>query len=842
MDIINSFDIENETFYYHDISSVLNSSKKLKKLPIVLKILLEANLRKSKDLIEFNKIVDIFSNRMNSQINFHPSRIIMQNFKGITSLIDLASIRDKMKEKEDDISKINPQIMVDMVIDNSLRNSNESNLDINKEYEKNYEKYEFVKWAENAFSNFRVIPPGSGICHEVNLEYLSTILHVEKKEDRFFLYPETICITDSNNSMTNSLGVLGLGCDGMQLESTILGFPLSLDFPKVVGVNIHKELKSGITSSDLVLALIKLLKEYEVEGKFIEFYGEGLKHLTLEDRSIICNMASEYKALCSFFAIDDKTISYFNKTRGNEDYSKLIKTYLEKQSFFYSNEELDYDQVIDFDLSVLTPIIIGQKKSTNIIELDSLKELVILNRGKELKDTDIVLASINSCISTSNPYLLIHAALIAKKALEFGLTVNKNIKCTFSPDSIIVKEYLEKIGLLHYLEKIGFNIVSYGCGDSKGSEVIDINLESDIRSNNLNVCAISSIDKDYKYNNNPLIKSNYLMSPSLIVIYSLIGSMKFNLFEDIIGVIDDKDIKMKDLWPTGKEVGDYLEKLDNTLYKDIYKNIFKGNDFWQKLIVNNSDTYNWNSNSTFIQSVNFLEEIKLEKIEIKNAEILAIFGDFITTEHISPLGQISLHSPASKFLETKGLKSFEYDSFENRRGNAEVMVRGIFDNIKVQNQMISKEGGYTIDYESNEIISIYDKSQKFMQEDKIPIIFAGEGFGKGDSRDWAVKGIRLLGVRTIIAKSFSEIYRKSLISMGVLPLEFINDDIQSLKLKGNEKVSILSNEIKADSKISVIIHKIDFDIEIDLKCRLDNDAEVEYYKNGGILSYFFKNI
>lgn len=836
MDIINSFEIENETFYYYDISKVINSSKKLKNLPIVLKILLEANLRKSKDSIEFNKIVNIFSNRMNSQINFYPSRLIMQDFTGIPSFVDLASIRDTIKEQNGDVLKVNPKIMVDLVIDNTL------NLN-NKEDEQNNEKYEFIKWAQNSFSNLRVIPPGSGICHQVNLEYLSTILHVEKKEDKFFLYPETIAGTDFHKTMINSLGVLGYGISGIDAQSVMLGLPISLNLPKVIGVNIYGELKEGVTSSDLVLTLINRLKENNIDGELLEFYGDGLKTLTLEDRSTISYMAPEYKASCSFFAIDDKTLSYFDETRENKDYSELIKTYLQKQDFFYTNTQLDYDKVIDFDLSLLTPSIIGPKKTNTNITMDDLKALRILNEGKELKDADIVFASITSCISTSNPYLLIHAALIAKKALGFGLKVNKNVQTSLTPSSFVVKEYLEKLDLLKYLENIGFHIIAYGCDSSSGHHSeLDVSLESDIKTNNLNVCSVTSRDRNFENSIHPLVKSNYLMSPSLIVIYSLIGTMKFNLFEDVIGMIDDKDIKMRDLWPTNKEVGYYLQKLDSTLYKDIYINIFRGNEFWRKLIVEKGDTYNWNNHSTFIQPAKFIDKVSLEKLEINNAGILALLGDSISTDYISPSGQIPLYSPASKYLESKGIRSFEYNTYESRRSNAEVMIRATFDNVKLQNKMVSKEGGYTMDYEVNEIVSIYDKAQKFKENNRALVVFAGENYGVGAVSNWAVKGIKLLGVKVVIAKSFDEKHKSNLIGVGVLPLEFIDEDIDSLKLKGHESITINADTIKAYSKVTMIIHKKDSDIEIELLSRLDNETDVEYYKNGGVISYLLKNI
>ncbi|MCP4969469.1 MAG: aconitate hydratase AcnA [Arcobacter sp.] len=847
MDILNSFEIENETFYYYDISKVINSSKKLTKLPIVLKILLEENLRKAKDSIEFHKIVNIFINRMNSEIFFYPSRIIMKDFTGIPALVDLASMRDSVKESGGDVKKINPQILTDLVIDHSLEVYNSTNnslqININNDCEFNRERYEFAKWAENNFTNLRIVPPGSGVYHQVNLEYLSTILHIEEKDGKFLLYPETIVGTDFNTKMINSFGVLTFGVHDIDAQSILLGLPISLTLPKVVGVNIEGKLKDGVTSSDLLDSLKNSFKEHSLEGKIIEFYGDGLEYLSLEDRTLIANMAPIFKAKCLFFAIDNKTISYFNKTRETNDYSKLLKTFLEKQKLFYNGEELDYDEIINFKLSLLEPKICLTKRINDHISIDNLKNVALINQGKYLKDADIVFASITSCISTSNPYLLIHAALIAKKAYDFGLSVNKNIKKSFYPNSFIVKEYLENMGLLKYLEYIGFNIMGYGCNSYLKDYIsLDNNIEQDLKEYNLNVCSVISGQNNIEGKINPLIKSSYLMSPSLVIIYSLIGTVKFDLFNDSIANIVGKDICLKDIWPSNKEVGYYLKKLDNTLYKDIYKNIFKGNEFWRKLIVDKSDTYKWNSNSTFIQSSKLFDYVFLEKIDIKKAEILIILGDDIRTDHISPSGQIPLYSEAAKYLENKGVKSYDYNTFETRRANSEVMLRGIFDNQKLKNYMLSKEGGYTIDYDTEEIISIYEKAKRLKERNKDIVIIAGEQYAKGTPIDWASKGTKLLGVKAVIAKSFDENYKSNLIYFGVLPLEFLDEDIKSLTLKGNENITIKVNDIKANSIIKGILHRNDVDIELELKCRLDNSNEVEYYKNGGVLPFLLNNI
>ncbi|RXK07669.1 aconitate hydratase [Halarcobacter ebronensis] len=839
LNIINSFEIEGEKFYYYDITKISDSSNKLKKLPIVLKILLEANLRKAKNEDEFYKVIDIFVNRNNEKICFYPSRIIMQDSTAIPALVDLASMRDFVKNEKKDLNRVNPQIMVDLVLDHTLN----FKADMKEELEQNLEKYEFIKWAESSFSNLRVVPPGSGICHQVNLEYLSTILHVKNVENMFLLYPEIVVGTDSNTTMINSLGVLGLSIEGIEAESAILGLPIYLDLPKVVGIKIKGELKEGITSSDLVIILIKMLKEHKLKGKLVEFFGESLDYITLEDRSTISNLAPEYDAICSFFAIDERTISYFDKTRNSNDYGKIIKTYLQKQQLFYNNEELEYDEIIEIDLSFLEPTIVGPTKSKELVDIKTFKDIAVINQSKNFKDADIVLAAITLCSLTSNPYLMIHAALVAKKAVEFSLSIDSSIKRYFAPNSSVVKEYLEELNLLKYLEQLGFNIVDFVCSaNGENYNNLETTAKEEIKLNNLNVCSVTSGDEEFKDKIDPLIKSNYLMSPSLVIIYSLIGTMKFDLFNDVIGEIGDKKIYLKDLWPSDAEVISYLEEIDYTLYKKIYENIFIGNEFWQNLDIKGKDTFFWNEKSVFIQPTKIFEDIKLEKIDIQKAGVLALLGDNIATEQISPIGQIPLYSQAAKYLESKEVKSFEYGTFASRRGDANLMVRAAFDSLNIKNMMVSKEGSFTMDYESNEIVSIFEKSQKFKNQNRALVIFAGKEYGIGSARNWAAKAIRLLGVKAIIAKSFCNRHRLNLIALGVLPLEFIDDDISSLKLKGNEEISIISEEIKKGAIIKAIIYKNELEIQIELKCRLDSDDEVKYYKNGGVLSYQLKNI
>ncbi len=836
MDIVNSFEIENEVFYYYDLKKLTNENKRLEKLPIVLKILLESNLRKATNKEQFEQIINSFENRRNDKISFYPSRLVLEEFSELPIFIDLAVLREKVDILGGDLKKVNPQILIDLIIDNRFL---EENVKSSKESEYNLveEKYHFIKWASHNFTNLRIIPPGSGICNQVNLEFLSTILHVERKDNKFFLYPETILGTDTHATMINSLGVLGFRIDSIESQLAILGLPVKIDFPKVLGINIFGKLNNAVTSSDLVTFLIEKLKNSNINGELVEFFGEGLEYLTLEDRSFISIAAPKYNASCSYFAIDNKTIRYFKKTRGNEDYGKLIKTYLENQGLFYTNEILDYDKIIDFDLSTVYPDI-KDKKNLNE-SLINLKNFPLMKKGNFLKDGDIVL----SLLFTSKLSLhhLIHSLLLAKKAVTLGIKVNKNINAKFVIDTNIKKEHLESLNLIRYIEDLGFEI-KYDEYHFNSSE-IDEDIKKDILTNNLNLCSISSQNVDYLENSMNLIKSNYIVSSSLVVFFSLVGNVKFDFENDIIEIIDNKAVYLNDIWPTNEEVVSYLGKVDYTLYKEIYKDIYKGNEFWQNLNIELSNTYNWNQDSTYIQASQIItQENFISDLRIENAEILALFADNISTEQILPSKNISLYSPTARYLEEKGIKSFEYNDFESRYGNFEVMIRNLFDTSEVKNMMISKEGGYTIDYENNEIVPIFEKALKSKSKNIPQIIIAGKDFGKGKTKYWAIRALKIIGVDIIIAKSFDEKYRKNLINFGILPLEFVDDDIESIKLKGNEKITIINEKIKEKSIIDAIIKKESINISIELKCRLDNDEEVNYYKEGGVLNFLFKNI
>ena len=800
MDIVNYFEIENEKFYYYDITKVFNVYNNLKKLPIVLKILLEANLRKATNQKQFQEIIDIFSKRKTSNIKFFASRIVMDQKTALEILVDFTSIREKVFD-------LNPKIMMDVVISSSLKDFNE-------------EKYKFLKWSSKSFSNLRVVPLKEKSFYPINLEFLSTVIHIEKNEDKYFLYPETII-------GENTFGILGLNTNILNQKLSSFGKELTITLPEVIGVNIKGDLKKGVLTSDAINSLKQRLKEFKSKNKIVEFYGEGLKHLTLEDRIKILNMAKEFDFLSFFFAIDDKTIEFFDKTRENKDFSKLIRKYLELQNLYLNKDKvLQYDELLTFDLDILSPSVIKGKRINDNISISRLVNLPILNETPRIKDHDVIL----SLIECFDPHSMVHMALIAKKADRFGLKIDTKIK-TFLNSNF---ELLKKLNLQVYLKEIGF------CFEVEPENIdLGLNIEADIKHNNLNVCSISSKEKVFEHS---LVKSNYLISSSLVVVYSLIGTLKFNLFDDVIDFKDNKEIRLKDLWPSSKEVSVYLEKLNKILYQEVYQDIFKGNEFWNSLEVSKTSLYNWDKNSTNIKIINDFSLEKLENIDIENASILALFEDSISTKQISPKGQISLVSTTAKYLESKGIKSFEFDTFENRSTNYEVMIRGIFDTSDVHNLMVSKRGSFTMDYETNEIVSIYEKAIISKIKNEPLIIFAGKDFGIGEFDEWAIKGIKLLGVKAIIASSFCEEYREALVKYAVLPLEFVDDDIESLKLKGQEKINIKVDEIIPDSKIKMLIKKEFFELEIELKLRLDTFDEVEYFKYSGILPFTMKDL
>jgi len=796
-----------------------------------LKILLEANIRNVAEQDIATMIASFVHKNFMREIEFYPSRLIMQDDIGIPSMVELASLRDVVYFYGANVKTVKPQIMVDLVIDNRRTAKN------HKEMKRNEEQYTFLKWAQSEFENFSLIPPNSGFSHQINIEYLSTMINLKQDNNKLFIYPETIVGTNIQSTMINALGVLGFSIGEIQAQASMLGSSVSLNLPCVLGVEIVGTLAQGVGIIDASLKLANKLKEYNLENKIIEFYGSSLKNLTIEDRAILSNIATQYGAICGYFGVDDNTIAYVEQTRGVD--ATLIKEYFIKQGM-YNNQDLVYDEDMKFDLSAVKPIIAGPKSLESKIYVNKVpSKLASFKKGNFVRDNDIVLAAITAHTTNSNPTLLIQAGLLAKKACILGLSINKNIKRIFIPGSLVVKEYLQRVDLLKYLEQLGFYITDFDDELSINSiDLVEI-VSMDIDKFNLDVSSISSGNKNYNDKIHPKVKSNWLMSPALVVAYCLKGNMNFDITSDAIY----KDIYLNDIWPSSHEVTEYLSRINYSVYQNVYRDIFLGNKQWQEITYDKTQIYSWSYLNTYVEESKLFENINLEKINIKNARILALLGDDISTNQISPYGQIFPYTPAALYLESKGLHPDEFDTFENRVSNAEVMSRGILSNIKLKNKIVSsKEGGFTKDFLSGEIMSIYDFSIKMKEEHTPLVIFAGKNYGIGEQRAWAAKGLKLLGVKAVIAKSFNKKHKSDLVSMGILPLEFIDDDLDSLYLNGDELISIESNDIKMNSKIEIQIIKSYDTKTITVQSRLDSKAEVLYYKNGGVLAYLLKNI
>jgi aconitate hydratase len=823
----NNFIFDKNVYYYCDLKKIFEKYPILRKLPNSTKILLELNIRNAKDE-DISSIIATFLHRNHlNQIEFHPNRIILEDTVGIPILLELASMREFVYSQGKNPKDLNPKIMLDLVIDNSLLNNNE---DINKQ------KYSFVKWASYEFTNLSVIPCDLRVCKKVNLEYLATAISSNIEDNKIYLYPETLVGSDSQTTMVNALGVLSWNIHEIELQSLLLGSSSHLSFPKVIGIEVIGTLAHGVGINDLILNLINIIRVHKVSDTIVEFYGSALKNISIEDRATIASITPKYGAICSYFGIDDNTINYIEKTRGVN--VSLIKEYYTKQGM-YNNNDLIYDEYITFDLSSIKTTISGPRKIEDNFQVDELvSKFTTFKKGHYVNDNEIVLAVISSCTTSS----LIQAALLAKKACEFKLSINKNIKTILFTDSLVIKEYLVKLDLYKYFEQLGFEIVNKDLSLYSINEMDMLKISMDIDKFNLNVVSLVSSLGNFKEKIHPKINSNWLMSPALLIAYCLKGNLDFNILKDDIY----KGISLFDLWPRADEVNAFLEKIDYSLYKNAYENIFIGNEQWKELKYQNLPIYRWENTDTSLEAEKIrklFENKSLEKIEIKDAKILALFGNAITTEQISPQGKILPYTPAGEYLHSKGLKIDQYGNFENRESNIEVMLRGTFSNTKLKNKIINpKEGGFTKDFLSEEIISIYEFSDE-MQKENIPlVIFAGSYYGIGESIDWTAKGTKLLGVKAIIAKSFAPNHKLNLISMGILPLEFIDDDIESLHLKGDEIISIKTNDIKINARIPIEIKRKNELRIINVKSKLETKNEINYYKNGGVLSYLLQNI
>ena len=851
----------------------------ISKLPKSLKVLLENLLRYEDDLSvnknQINAIKDWFKEKKSkTEIAYRPARVLLQDYTGIPAVADLAAMREAVKEKNKDPNTINPLSAVDLVIDHSVQvdqsakpDSFDKNVEI--EFNRNGERYSFLKWGQQAFDNFRIVPPGTGICHQVNLEYLSKVVWSAKYNNDNYLFPDTLVGTDSHTTMVNGLSVLGWGVGGIEAEAGMLGQPISMLIPEVIGFEVKNKMPEGSTATDLVLTVVKILRDKGVVGKFVEFYGEGLKNLTLADRATIANMAPEYGATCGFFPIDDETLKYLKFSGRDSDTVKIVEEYAKAQGLWASND-IEFTDTVTLDMSTIVPTISGPKRPQDKVLLtdaaknfkESFKEITkkdnfsiskVPNAEFEIKDGSILIAAITSCTNTSNPNVLIGAGLLAKKAVEFGLEVKPWVKTSLAPGSQVVTDYLEKAGLNTYLDKLGFNLVGYGCTTCIGnSGPLDDNIVKAIKNENIYAVSVLSGNRNFEGRISPHIKANYLASPPLVVAYALAGHMNFDLYKDSFGKDKNgKDIFMKDIWPSNKEIEETLKSsLSAEMFIKRYSNVSEGPKQWQQIKTEKSSIYNWEDNSTYVKKPPFFDDLPDEPEgfkEIKNARPLLILGDMVTTDHISPAGNIQKDSPTGEYFMKHQILPKDYNSYGSRRGNHEVMMRGTFANIRIKNEMApGTEGGYTKLYPEEKVMPIYDAVTEYKKRNTDLVVIGGKEYGTGSSRDWAAKGTKLLGVKAVIAESFERIHRSNLIGMGVLPLQFINNiNRKNLDLKGSELFSVIDLEkgLNPSAKVKLEIKYLSGEVKkIETLCRIDTKNELEYYKNGGILQYVLRNM
>ncbi len=868
-----------EYTYYSIPEAEKNGLDGVSKLPKSLKVLLENLLRYEDDLtVNKKQIIAIKdwlkSKKSNTEIAYRPARVLLQDYTGIPAVADLAAMREAVKEKNKDPNTINPLSAVDLVIDHSVQvdqSAKEDSFDKNVEIEfkRNGERYSFLKWGQNAFDNFRIVPPGTGICHQVNLEYLSKVVWSENVKNEKYIFPDTLVGTDSHTTMVNGLSVLGWGVGGIEAEAGMLGQPISMLIPEVIGFEVKNKMPEGTTATDLVLTVVKMLRDKGVVGKFVEFFGEGLKNLTLADRATIANMAPEYGATCGFFPIDEETIKYLKFSGRDNQTVKIVEEYAKTQGLWASNE-IEFTDTLTLDMTSIVPTISGPKRPQDKVLLSeasqsfntSFKDVVgrnefksskVSNEDYEIKDGSILIAAITSCTNTSNPNVLIAAGLLAKKAVELGLETKPWVKTSLAPGSQVVTDYLEKAGLNTYLDRLGFNLVGYGCTTCIGnSGPLAENIVEAIQNENLYGVSVLSGNRNFEGRISPHIKANYLASPPLVVAYSLAGHMSFDLYKDSFGKDKDgKDIYLKDIWPSNQEIEETLKtSLNAEMFIKRYSNISQGPKQWQEIKTVKSSIYNWDENSTYVKKPPFFENLSDQPEgfkAIKDARPLLILGDMVTTDHISPAGNIQKESPTGEYFMKHQILPKDYNSYGSRRGNHEVMMRGTFANIRIRNEIApGTEGGYTKLFPEEKVMPIYDAVVEYKKRGTDLVVIGGKEYGTGSSRDWAAKGTKLLGVKAVIAESFERIHRSNLIGMGILPLQF-KDDLNriNLELKGSELISVLDVEkgIHPSDIVKMEIKYISGEIKtIDTLCRIDTKNELEYYKNGGILQYVLRNM
>ena len=847
--------------------TIFNINKvEISHLPYSLRVLFENYVRNTpSDQINQSVIKKFLdwngSAKDQTELTFYPSRVIMQDFTGVPAVVDLASMRDAVKKLNGDPSLINPQCQTDLVIDHSVMvdhygTSDSRDLNTKLEYQRNIERYRLLKWGQGAFENLRIVPPNNGIIHQINIEYISRVIF--EKND--LVYPDTVVGTDSHTTMVNGLGVLGWGVGGIEAEAAMLGQPIPMLLPEVIGFELSGELVGSTTATDLVLTIVESLREANVVGKFVEFHGDALDRLSIADRCTIANMAPEYGATCGFFPVDRMTIDYLSTTGKDEKHLNLVKSYSEKVGLFRNkNDNIKYTQNLHLDISTIKACVSGPKRPEDRVDLTEVKtavkkEIEKLKKSSEnsvtkIKDGSIMIAAITSCTNTSNPSVIIGAGLVAKKAVEKGLCVKSWVKTSLAPGSRVVKNYLEQAGLLTYFDKLGFNIIGYGCTTCIGnSGPLDESYVEEINNNDLVVSSILSGNRNFEGRIHPDIKMNFLASPMLVIAYSLVGTMDFDITKESIGVdSDNNEVYLNDIWPSIEEINELVsENITKEMFTQSYSDLFLGDDNWQEIDTKKSEYFDWEESSTYIQPSPFFDSLNSEssKLEqIKNAYPLLVLGDSVTTDHISPAGSFKESTPAGKFLVSRGTDILDFNSYGSRRGNYQIMQRGTFANIRIQNKLVpNTTGGFTKHIPTNEEMSIYDASQRYMNNKDDLIVFAGKNYGCGSSRDWAAKGTKLLGVKAVIAESFERIHRSNLVGMGVLPLQFLEgDSFESLQLDVYSQFTISTiKEHDKDAVISTSVNNQEFSFKV--KIRIDTAMEWNYFMNDGILNYVLKNI
>jgi len=873
-----TLEVGGQTYDYYSLAALAaRQGAGVARLPLTLKVLLENLLRfEDGDTVtteDINAVLGWLENRSSDhEIAFRPARVLMQDFTGVPAVVDLAALRDAVSRAGGDPQKINPQIPVDLVIDHSVMVDKYAlpeafAYNVEREMERNHERYAFLRWGQLAFDNFRVVPPGTGICHQVNLEYLARTVWSDEQDGRKLAYPDTLVGTDSHTTMINGLAVLGWGVGGIEAEAAMLGQPVSMIIPEVVGFRMIGKLQEGVTATDLVLTVTQMLRKFGVVGKFVEFFGDGLARLQLADRATIANMAPEYGATCGWFPIDEVTLGYLQLSGRDEATVALVEAYAKEQGLwrFDGMADPDYTAVLELDLATVKPSLAGPKRPQDRVDLEALKEatqktipadaadksVAVAGTDYQLHHGDVVISAITSCTNTSNPAVMLGAGLLAKKAIEKGLKQKPWVKTSLAPGSKVVTDYLEKAGLQTYLDQLGYHVVGYGCTTCIGnSGPLQGPIADAITAGDMTVCSVLSGNRNFEGRIHSHTKANWLASPPLVVTFGLAGTTLIDLTTEPIGQDSaGNDVYLKDIWPSDEEIAEQVKLVSADMFREKYADVFAGEESWRTLPIPEGQTYAWAPKSTYVKEPSFFDvrEVAPGVEGFAGARLLALLGDSITTDHISPAGSILASSPAGVYLRERGVSPTDFNSYGSRRGNHEVMMRGTFANIRLKNELVpGTEGGFTRHVPSGEEMSLFDAAMRYAEEGTPLVIVAGKEYGTGSSRDWAAKGTLLLGVKAVIAESYERIHRSNLVGMGILPLQFKPGDSRiTLGLDGSEIIELPGQKesLKPGQELKISVHRVDGRVEkVNVICRIDTQNEVAYFESGGILNYVLRHL